>query len=284
MTVQGPIGVFDSGVGGLSVLREIRRELPAEDLLYVADSAYAPYGEQSDALIHTRSLAIAAFLLARSAKAIVVACNTATSVAVEVLRARVPVPVVAMEPAVKPAARHTKSTVVGVLATTRTLESARFTRLLTAHGLNVRVLLQPCPGFVEQVERGLVSGPDTCALVERYVNPLVAQGADTLVLGCTHYPFLLPVIRAVAGPGVSVIDPSPAVARELRRRLETADRLSSQETPGTSQFWTSGAPEAARAVISQLWEEEVEVRRWAEATESAEASTPRCGTGACPNG
>lgn len=211
-----PVGVFDSGVGGLAILREIRHELPGEDLLYVADSGHAPYGDKSTALIEERSLAIAEFLVSQHAKALVVACNTATGVAIKALRARFQVPIVAMEPAVKPAAAHTRSGVIGVLATSRTIASDNFARLHERFGSEVKILMQACPGLVEQVEAGNLSGDRTRALVEQYVLPLVEQRADTLVLGCTHYPFLAPLIREIAGTGVAIIDPSPAIARELR--------------------------------------------------------------------
>ena len=261
MAADRPVGIFDSGVGGLSVLREIRRELPAEDLVYVADSAYAPYGEQSDATIETRAITIAGFLVDQSAKAIVVACNTATGIAVRTLRSRFSLPIVAIEPAVKPAALNTKSAVVGVLATRQTLSAANFARLVEAYGAEVRVLLQPCPGLVEQVEKGDFAGPATRSLVEEYVMPLLAQGADTLVLGCTHYPFLAPVIRAVAGPSITIVDPAAAVARELRRQLEKRDLLSPKAPPGTEQFLTSGSAITTQPVVAQLWPHRVEVRR-----------------------
>jgi glutamate racemase len=260
MSAEDPVGIFDSGVGGLSVLREIRRELPNEDLLYVADSGYAPYEGQSDEMIRKRAIAIAQFLVGESAKAIVVACNTATGVAVDALRSRLPMPVVAIEPALKPAVRSTRSTVVGVLATRQTLSSPRFLKLLATYGADVRILPQSCPGLVEQVENGDLSSAATRSLVERYVGPLLAEGADTLVLGCTHYPFLAPVIRAVAGPSVTIVDPSAAVARELRRRLQASGLLSGRAQPGTERFWTSGPPERVQDVVAQLWANDVDVR------------------------
>jgi glutamate racemase len=259
-----PIGVFDSGVGGLSVLREIRRELPAEDLLYVADSAYAPYGDQSDAVIEERSLAIAQFLLRHSAKAVVVACNTATSVAVEILRTRLTLPIVAIEPALKPAALTTRSGVVGVLATKHTLAGAKFAKLVETHAGTARVVTQPCSGWVEQVEKGELNGSATRAIVERDVAPVVAQGADVLVLGCTHYPFLTPVIRDVVGPTITIIDPAAAVARELRRRLETAKLPAPADCTGTERFWTSGSPEAVQPVLARLWPGGLTMRRMTE--------------------
>jgi glutamate racemase len=257
--VTDPVGVFDSGVGGLSVLREIRRELPYEHLLYVADSGYAPYGDRPAGFITDRTIAVADFLIAQGAKAIVVACNTATAIAVEALRSRFALPIVAIEPAVKPAAAVTQSGVVGVLATTQTLTSAKFARLVDQYAGGATVLTQPCPGLVEQVESGDLAGPRTRTMVEEYVAPLVNEGADTLVLGCTHYPFLAPLIADVAGVGITIIDPAVAVARELRRRLNGAGLLSTRCEPGTERFWTSGDVARLGAVIARLWERPVPV-------------------------
>ena len=259
MNAANPIGVFDSGVGGLSVLREIRRELPGEGLFYVADSSHAPYGDKSAQLIEERVIAIAEFLVSQRAKAIVVACNTATGVAIKQLRARFAIPIIAMEPAVKPAAAHTQSGVIGVLATSRTIASDNFAKLHERFGADVKILMQACPGLVEQVEAGNLSGADTRALVERYVLPLLEQRVDTLVLGCTHYPFLVPLIQEIAGPAVAVIDPSAAIAREVRRRLANANLLSTGSRAGTERFWSSATPDAAQTIISQLWQFEVEV-------------------------
>lgn len=256
---ENPIGVFDSGVGGLSVLREIRRELPGEHLLYVADSGHAPYGDKPRQMIEARSVAIVEFLLNRGAKAVVVACNTATGASVETLRARFTVPIVAMEPAVKPAAESTKSGVIGVLATSGTLGSGNFARLHQRFGAKVEILVQACPGLVELVEAGDLSGDRTRALIEKYLVPLLAQQADNIVLGCTHYPFLAPLMREIAGPAVTIIDPAAAVARELRRRLAGAGLLSAGNRAGTEQFWTSAEPGTTQPVIAQLWEEDIEV-------------------------
>ncbi|HYE35718.1 glutamate racemase [Methylocaldum sp.] len=265
MNAVNPVGVFDSGVGGLSVLREIRRELPKEDLLYVADSGYAPYGDRTEQFIEARSVAIIEFLVSQGAKAIVVACNTATGAAIATLRSRFQVPIVAMEPAVKPAAEQTQSGVVGVLATRRTLLSGNFAKLVARFGADVNILAQPCPGLVEQVETGDLFGDATRSLVEQYVVPLLEQGADTLVLGCTHYPFLAPLIQTVAGPSVAIIDPAVAVARQLRRRLESRDLLSPGAHPGTERFWMSGLPNRMKPVISQLWMADVEVQSFPDA-------------------
>ena len=250
--VHRPIGIFDSGVGGLSVLREIRKALPAEDLLYVADSGHAPYGDKSPEFIAARALRIASFFDAAGVKAIVVACNTVTGVAVEQLRARFRVPIVAIEPAIKPAVERTRSGVVGVLGTSRTIAGANVARLIAAHAGKVRVLLQACPGLVDQVERGELSGARTEALVRDYVTRLVGEGADTLVLGCTHYPFLEDVLRSAAGPGVAVLDPAPAVARELRRRLGASVRAASPLATGTERYFTTGSAEQVAPVASLL--------------------------------
>ena len=249
---ERPIGIFDSGVGGLSVLVDIRRELPHEDLLYAADSGHAPYGEKPAAFIAARTLAIVELLAARGAKAVVVACNTATGIAVDALRARWTMPIVGIEPAIKPAVAMTKSGVVGVLATSQTIASARFTRLVETFGSGARVIPQACPGLVEQVESGALSSTETRALVCSYVEPLVRQGADTIVLGCTHYPFVSAVIEAVAGHGVTIINPAAAVARELRRRLEAAGLTSPSTRPGRTAFLTSGDPRQLERLLRNL--------------------------------
>lgn len=250
---DAPIGVFDSGVGGLSVLREIRRALPNENLLYVADSGAAPYGDRPAAFITARAHAMVEFFLHQRVKAVVVACNTATAVAVQTLRARYNIVIVAMEPAVKPAAVLSRSGVLGILATTQTLASESYARLTERFGGDVEIISQPCPEWVALVENAELSGPGVEALIARYVAPLLERGADTLVLGCTHYPFLRAAIEAVAGPHVQVVDPATAVARELRRRLESSDALTCNTRAGTEQFWTSGPPDHVQSVAAKLW-------------------------------
>ena len=259
-TDERPIGVFDSGVGGLSVLREIRRALPAETLHYVADSGHAPYGDKSAAYIEARSRHIIGFLQHQGVKAVVVACNTVTGLVIEHLRASLPeLPIVAIEPAVKPAAQATRSGVVGVLATRQTVASPGLARLVQTHAQGARLLLQACPGWVELVERGELDGAAADAAVARQVQPLLDLGADTLVLGCTHYPFLAPRIQALAGPAVQVLDPAPAVARELARRLAVLGLLREARSPGGERFWTSADPQRLGRVISLLWGAEVTV-------------------------
>lgn len=255
MANDAPIGVFDSGVGGLSVLREIRTLLPAESLLYVADSGHVPYGEKSSEFIRQRCRSLAAFLLERDAKALVLACNTATAAGVAELRELYPqLPIVGMEPAVKPAAAATRSGVVGVLATTGTLKSARFAALLDRFAGDVRVVTQPCPGLVERIEAGELDSAETRALLQGYVAPLLAEGCDTLILGCTHYPFIKPLLRELVPESVSLIDTGAAVARQLRRLLAECGQLAAGPAQH-ARFWSSGEPAKMQAVLPLLWGE-----------------------------
>ncbi len=246
------IGVFDSGVGGLSVLKHIRAALPRHDLLYIADSGHVPYGDKTQDYIRERSLALTQFLVDEGAAAVVIACNTATAAAAAFLRERFTVPIVAMEPAVKPAVAATRSGVVGVLATVGTLESARFAALLEQYAGDVEIVTQACPGLVEQVEAGELDTPATRALVERYTKPLIARGADTLVLGCTHYPYLTPVITELVGADVRLVDTGEAVARQVVRRLPAAASRAEARAP-RERFWSTGDLVSARRIMSQLW-------------------------------
>ena len=253
MTARGlTIGVFDSGVGGLSVLAEIRALIPNADLIYIADSAHVPYGEKPPGYIEARSLKLSAFLQSQGADAIVIACNTATAAAMKNLRTRFSVPVIGMEPAVKPAMAATRSGVVGVLATTGTLASARFAALLERYQGSNTVITEPCPGWVDAVEQGDLAGPRTHHLVEHHVAPLIARGADVLILGCTHYPFLRPLIESCAGAGVTVIDTGAAVARQLRLKLVEAGLLQGEQGSGKEAFYTSGDPVLGRKVMGKL--------------------------------
>jgi glutamate racemase len=256
----GAIGVFDSGVGGLSVLHHIRRTLPDARLIYVADSAHVPYGDKSVHYIEQRSIALTHFLIEQGADAIVIACNTATAAAAATLRRDFTCPIIGMEPAVKPAVAATKSGVVGVLATVGTLESARFAALLERYAGDVEIVTQGCPGLVEQVELGELHSTQTRHFVERYTAPLLSRGADTLILGCTHYPFLAPLIREVVGTNITLVDTGDAVARHLQHRLLTE---LPERPPGdnTAQFFSSGDETAASRIMSMLWENPVETRQ-----------------------
>jgi glutamate racemase len=245
----------------LSVLREIRNALPHDDLLYVADSGAGPYGERPGEFIAARAEAITRFFVSQGIKAMVVACNTATAMAIRSLRSQFDIAIVAIEPAVKPAAALTRSGVIGILATSQTLASASFSRLAEKHSGGAKLLAQACPELVACVERGELDSPNTYTWVEYYVMPLLTQGADTLVLGCTHYPFLAPVIREIAGPSITIIDPAAAVARQLRRRLKAGELLSDKKTRGTERFWTSGSRAPVQTLIAQLWGTPVKVQK-----------------------
>lgn len=260
MQTEAAIGVFDSGLGGLSVLAEIRRLLPQESLIYVADSAHVPYGEKTAAQIIDRSLLLSGFLLDQNVKALVVACNTATAAAIQVLRERWPnLIVVGMEPAVKPAAALSKSGKIGVLATTGTLRSAKFAALLQRYSDQVEVLTQPCPGLVEQIEAGQLDSPDTLQLLEQYTQPLLAAGCDSLILGCTHYPFVRPALQQLVGDQVALIDTGTAVARHLRQRLEQQELLNHGEQQ-PDVFYTTGSLAAMQQSLPALWHAPVEPR------------------------
>ncbi|NTV62648.1 MAG: glutamate racemase [Oscillochloris sp.] len=217
------IGVFDSGLGGLSVVRAIREVLPSDDLLYLADSAYCPYGPRPVEEVRARSLACGRWLVAQGAAAVVIACNTATSAAADVMRAELPVPVVGMEPGLKPAIAATRSGRVAVLATSGTLRGERFARLVGRFAHGVQVATVACPDLVDYVEAGNLDGPDVSAAVAGYLAPLQAQGVDTLVLGCTHFPFLRSLIADLAGPGMTIIDTGTAVAAQVARVVRTVE-------------------------------------------------------------
>lgn len=222
---EAPIGVFDSGVGGLSVLQAIHHLLPHESLLYCADSRYAPYGDHTTAFVTDRALAIAQWLVDQGAKAIVVACNTATTQAISALRERLTVPVIGVEPGVKPAARQSHSRVAGVLATAGTLKSEKFQTLMQAHALDCKLICVAGVGLVEAIEGGDIDSPALSALLASYLKPILDAGADTLALGCTHYPFLIPLIKQLTGSRLQIIDNSPPVARQLERTLALHGQL-----------------------------------------------------------
>jgi glutamate racemase len=255
-----PIGVFDSGVGGISVLKHIRDLMPHENLIYVADSRHAPYGNQTPEFIQERSFWLAEFLLRQGVKALVVACNTATAAAVAGLRERYPdLTIIGMEPAVKPAVAATKTGVVGVLATSGTLKSAQFAALLECYGQGVEVVTQACVGLVECVEKGALTSSSTKVLLKQYVQPLLDAKADTIVLGCTHYPFVRTLIEELVGKDVVLIDTGAAVAKHLKNRLQENQLLRASDEVGGVSFWSNNEGADTKAVISALWGDQVSV-------------------------
>jgi glutamate racemase len=250
-----PIGIFDSGVGGLSVLRAIRQQMPQQPVVYLADQAHVPYGPRSLEEVRAFSEEITRFLLSQGAQLIVVACNAASAAALHHLRRVFPqVPFVGMEPAVKPAAEQTRTGVVGVLATPATFQGELYASVVERFGHGVRLLQDTCPGLVKQIEEGQLDSPPTRAILERALQPMLAEKIDTIVLGCTHYPFVIPLIQEIAGPGVRVIDPAPAVARQAARLLQSAGLgpASPQEAPGWVRFYTSAAPSALQDLLPIL--------------------------------
>lgn len=250
------MGLFDSGLGGLSVLAAVRARLPLADLVYVADSAHAPYGEKTDAYIADRSARIAAFLRQRQADVLVVACNTATAVAVHELRRQWPqVPLVGIEPGLKPALALSATRRVGVLATPATLRSRKFQDLIDTHAQGAQVLLQPCPGLAQEIELGALDSPRLRELVDTFASPLRQAGVDTVVLGCTHYPFVRPLFQAALGEAVQLVDTAEAVARQTARlgqALVPTPDAPRKETRGLTELWSSADP-ALLAQVAQRW-------------------------------
>ena len=248
------IGIFDSGVGGLSVLRHIRPLLPDERLLYFADQAHVPYGSRTAAEICLFSEQITRFLIVRGARLIVVACNTATAAAIEYLRRTFPdTPFVGMEPAVKPGAAQTRSGKIGVLATAGTFESQRYASLLARFGKDIFAFESDCPGLVEQIEAGELNSQETEKILQEAIRPMLAAGVDTIILGCTHYPFVLPLINQVTGPDVTVIDPAPAVARQVARVLRKKELSNGRsESVENINLYTSGSGDQFSQQVKQL--------------------------------
>jgi glutamate racemase len=249
-----PIGLFDSGVGGLSIWRQVVHALPSESLFYVADQANVPYGHRSADEIQANSLGIADYLVAQGCKAIVVACNTASAVALEPLRQRFPqLPILGLEPAVKPAVQLTRSGVVGVMATPATFQGQLYRATVGRYATAVHVVEQVCVGLAELVEQGDLEGPDCDARLMGYLQPMLDAGADTIVLGCTHYPFVIESIRRLVGPAMAVLDPAPAVARHLADVLGQAGLLATDPAGALApRFATTADPLAFNRALSRL--------------------------------
>lgn len=256
------IGVFDSGLGGLSVLRAVRRRCPRHTLLYVADSGHAPYGERGDEHVLRRSDAIADFLLAERADVLVVACNTATAAAIAHLRERLPGrSIVGVEPGIKPAATASRNGRIGVMATTGTLRSEKFRLLAQAHGAHVQLVLQPCPGLAGAIEGGDPESDEVVERVRQCCAPLRQAAVDTVVLGCTHYPFVAHHIERTLGPTVQLIDTSEAVARRVEALCPPVEGAL---PPGPARLWTTGA----RATLAGF------ARRWLDFDVEIETAVP----------
>lgn len=249
---QGAIGIFDSGVGGLSVLREIRDQFPREDLIYIADQIHVPYGIRSRQQVLEYSEGIIRFLIREGVKIIVLACNTASAVALADLRKKYPdLPFVGMEPAVKPAAEETSTGVVGVLATPATFQGDLYASTVEKFARGVKVLQDTCPGLIDQIESGKIDHPRTREILQKALDPMLKQNVDKVVMGCTHYPFVIPIIKEIVGDQVRVIDPAPAVARQTGRLLESYSLEANGEN-GSVVFHSTGDPVKLAENISDL--------------------------------
>ncbi len=249
---DAPIGIFDSGVGGLSVWRAIRQALPGEDLLYLADSGHAPYGDRPAQWIQERTALLTRFLLDQGCKAIVIACNTATMVAAAFLRARFPIPIIAIEPAIKPAALISHSRSIALMATSRTVDSKGLDDLVRRHAADIELIRLPCPGLADRVEALQLGGPELEQALRTLLAPALQSQADTLVLGCTHYPFLRPTIETICAGRFQIIEPSFAVAAQVRRRLNDAHCLSARQQGGKNEFISSAESARASEIIRAL--------------------------------
>lgn len=254
--LTAPIGFFDSGVGGLSVMQAARRILPFENMVYFADSAHCPYGSKGGDFVRRRSLAISSFMQEHGAKALVVACNSASEAALELLRRTYPDwEIIGVEPALKVAQGLSKNKKIGVLGTPLTLKGGRFSRLLENFSAGLEVYTQPVSGLVELIESGRSDNPQVDAILKKNLRPLLARGVDTLVLGCTHYPLLRPQITAICGPAVEVIDTAEPVARQLWRRLVLRGRLNPGPAAGRSLYFSSGETQAVTRVVAKIMED-----------------------------
>ena len=269
---SAPIGVFDSGVGGLSVLRAIREQMPEESIIYFGDQDHVPYGPRPLQQVRDFSESITRFLLGEGTKIIVVACNAASAAALTYLRQTFPdISFVGMEPAVKPAVEHTETGVVGVLATPATFQGALYASVVERFAVGARILQSNCPGLVQQIELGELDGPKTRTILEDALGPMLKENIDTVVLGCTHYPFVIPIIQQIVGEKVRVIDPAPAVARQTKRLLVADGVKFTGGGCGEIRFFTSGDAITLQAILPKLigeagvvkqldWEEDKELK------------------------
>lgn len=260
---NNPIGIFDSGVGGLSIARSIREKLPNEDMVYIADSLNAPYGNKSDEFISMRSSYIIDHLIGMKAKAVVVACNTATVSAIDKLRNTYSLPIIGVEPGIKPAVAASKSGTIGVLATEQTVNSVSFRNLVSRFSDETHIEIQSCPGLVELMETHKFEGDEIKYMLERYVMPMVEKGADTIVMGCTHFAFLTKILRDITGNELNIINTYQAVAIETLRQLNVNNLLTSNPEDGDTKFLSSNVHEKTAVLFEKLWGEPVIVSGFA---------------------
>lgn len=257
-----PIGIFDSGVGGLSIAQCINQQLPNENLLYVADTLYAPYGEKSTEFIQHRVNEIAQWFIARKAKAIVVACNTATVTAIDQLRQNISIPVIGVEPAIKPAANFSKNKKVAILVTKATAENQRFLSLVAQYSHTIDVTIQPCPGLVELIEQDKRNSTECKLMLARYLQPLIAKGVDTIVLGCTHYPLVKALINEICGNAVVIMETAQPVTEQLKRQLALHQLISIHSSLGTSTFYSSKNCPTQHQLFAHIWQQPLSLHKF----------------------
>jgi glutamate racemase len=261
MDSNNPIGIFDSGVGGLSIFRAIRDLLSNENLVYVADQAHVPYGNRTLQEVRSFAEGITLFLKGMNAKLIVIACNAASAAALQYLRQKYTgFAFVGMEPAVKPAAQQTRTQRVGILGTQATFQGALYASVIERFASGVKVYENTCPGLVGQIEKGELNSDDTRKILIKAIQPMKNEGIDTIVLGCTHYPFVIPLIREIAGSEINVIDPSPAIARQTQRLLKDRKLLNPQNSQGTVSLYTTASPAILQSLLPRLIGMEVKIQ------------------------
>ncbi len=260
-TLSHPIGIFDSGVGGLCVLKEIRKLLPNESIVYFGDSHNCPYGEKTEEDALTLARKNIEFLIKHHCKIVVIACNTVTAIAINRLRSDFHIPFIGMEPALKPAALQTKTKKIGILATENTFNGNHFKQTYSKYGKDIEVYIQPGYGLVELVERNDYTSEKAKMLLEEYLKPMMDKGADTIVLGCTHYPFLKELIQEITCNEMNVIDPSNAVASQTKRVLEQLNLIETELTNPKFQFFTTGNEEITKAFLNDTVTTPYDIRR-----------------------
>jgi len=253
--------VIDSGVGGLSIMKAIHQQLPQESLIYVADTAFAPYGDKSDTDIQQRINTLCATLLAIPIKALVIACNTATVNAIDQLRGQFTLPIIGVEPAIKPAVKQSQNQKIGLLVTQATANNQRFQNLVALYKQQAEVFIQPCPGLVQLIEQGLHTSDQCTSLLAHLLTPLKQKNVDTIVLGCTHYPFVANTIRQIMGPQVSLIETAIPVANELTRRLASVNLVAESTIDPTIEFFTTNSDTSQQPLFSQLWQQKVKLHQ-----------------------
>ena len=261
-TNTDPIAIFDSGVGGLSIAQCINHRLPNENLLYVADTLHAPYGDKTAEFIQQRVNEIAYWFIERNAKAIVVACNTATVNAIDQLRKNISIPVIGVEPAIKPAVNLSKNKKVAILVTKATAENQRFLTLVAQYSHNSEVIIQPCPGLVELIEQDKKNSPECELLLSKYLQPLLDKGVDTIVLGCTHYPLVKGIINKICGENVIIMETALPVTEQLQRQLALHNLINPSNKLGTTRFYSSKHGDMQQALFTHIWQQSLQLNSY----------------------